>query len=47
MATLKQQYSPFRLAEAASVERLQGGTLTLKIENGSVDIPLDNLVPVE
>lgn len=46
LANLKQQYYPFRLAEAASVERLQGGTLTLKIEDGSVDIPLNGLVPV-
>ena len=36
-----------RLTRAASVEDLQGGTLTLRVGDGSVDVPLDGLVPAE
>lgn len=36
-----------RLTRAASVEDLQGGKLTLRVGDESVDIPLDGLVPVE
>ena len=30
-----------------ALEDLEGGTLNIRIEGGSVDIPLDNLVPAE
>ena len=36
-----------RLTQATDVEELQGGILTLRVGDGSVDIPLDNLVPAE
>ena len=36
-----------RLTQATDVEELQGGILTLRVGGGSVDIPLDNLVPAE
>lgn len=37
----------FRLDEITSLEDLEGGTLNIRIEGGSVDVPLDGLVPVE
>ena len=37
----------FRLDEITALEDLEGGTLNIRIEDGSVDIPLDGLVPVE
>ncbi|NBI65861.1 DUF4179 domain-containing protein [Pseudoflavonifractor sp. 60] len=37
----------FQLDEITSLEDLQGGTLTLRIGEGSVDIPLDGLTPAE
>ena len=37
----------FRLDEIIDPSQFQGGTLTLNIGDGSVDIPLDGLVPVE
>lgn len=37
----------FQLEEITSLEQLLGGTLTLRIGDGSVDIPLDGLVPAE
>lgn len=40
---LRQCYYPFRLTQAADVEQLQGGTLTLRVGDSSVDIPLDGL----
>ena len=35
----------FRLTEAAALEQLRGGTLTLRIGDGSCESPLDNLRP--
>ena len=37
----------FQLAEITALEDLDGGTLTLQIGDGSVDIPLDDLLPAE
>ena len=37
----------FRLDDIIDPSQFQGGTLTLEIEDGSVDIPLDGLVPAE
>ena len=47
MVNLKQYHHIFRLTQATDVSRLQGGKLTLRIGDESVDIPLDDLVPVE
>ena len=47
MVNSNQYHYPFRLTRATSVEELQGGTLTLRIGDGSVDILLDDLAPVE
>lgn len=47
MVNLKQYHHIFRLTQATATAQLQGGRLTLRIGDGSVDIPLDNLVPVE
>ena len=41
------QKQSFQLAEITALEDLEGGTLNIRIEGGSVDIPLDNLVPAE
>ena len=37
----------FRLAEITALEDLEGGTLNIRIEGGSVDVPLDALIPAE
>lgn len=37
----------FRLDEITALEDLEGGTLNIRIEGGSVDIPLNDLVPAE
>ena len=37
----------YHLAEITALEDLEGGTLNIRIEGGSVDVPLDGLVPVE
>lgn len=37
----------FRLAEITALEDLEGGALNIRIEGGSVDVPLDGLVPAE
>lgn len=37
----------FRLDEITALEDLEGGTLNIRIEGGSVDVPLDGLVPAE
>lgn len=37
----------FQLDEITALEDLEGGTLNIRIEGGSVDIPLDGLVPAE
>lgn len=37
----------FRLDEITALEDLEGGALNIRIEGGSVDIPLDGLAPVE
>ena len=37
----------FQMEEITSLEQFLGGTLTLRIGDGSVDIPLDGLVPAE
>lgn len=37
----------FRLAEITALEDLEGGTLNIRIEGGSVDVPLDGLVLAE
>lgn len=42
-----QYHHVFRLTEAADVAQLQGGTLTLRVGESSVEIPLDNLTPAE
>lgn len=39
----RDQIKMFQLDEITALEDLQGGTLTLEIEDGSVDIPLDGL----
>lgn len=36
-----------RLTQATDVSQFQGGTLTLRVGDGSVDVPLDGLVPAE
>lgn len=43
----QEHHSTFRFAEITSLEQLQGGTLTLRIGDGSVDVPLEGLAPVE
>ncbi|USF27761.1 hypothetical protein N510_002718 [Firmicutes bacterium ASF500] len=47
MANLNQYHHLFRLTQATDMSQLQGGRLTLRVGDGSVDIPLDNLVPAE
>ena len=47
MVNLKQYHHLFRLTQATDVSRLQGGKLTLRVGDGNVDIPLDNLIPAE
>lgn len=47
MANLNQYHHLFRLTQATDVSQLQGGKLTLRVGDSSVDIPLDNLVPAE
>ena len=37
----------FQMEEITSLEQFLGGTLTLRIGDGSVDVPLDGLVPAE
>lgn len=37
----------FRLDEITALEDLEGGTLNIRIEGGSVDVPLNGLVPAE
>lgn len=37
----------FRLDEITALEDLEGGTLNIRIEGGSVDVPLEGLIPVE
>ena len=37
----------YHLAEITALEDLEGGTLNIRIEGGSVDVPLDGLVPAE
>ena len=37
----------FQMEEITSLEQFLGGTLTLRIGDGSVDIPLDGLVSAE
>lgn len=44
---LNQYHHIFRLTQATDVSQLQGGTLTLRVGDSSVDIPLDGLVPAE
>lgn len=39
------QVRSFRLEEISALEDLEGGTLNVSIEGGSVDIPLDGLTP--
>ncbi len=39
--------SIYHLAEITALEDLEGGTLNVRIEGGSVDIPLEGLVPAE
>ena len=43
---LQEQEQLYRLEEITALSQLQGGTLNIRIEDGSVDIPLDGLVPV-
>ena len=38
------QKQSFQLAEITALEDLEGGTLSIRIEGGSVDVPLDGLV---
>lgn len=47
MVNSNQYHYLFRLTRAASVEEIQGGTLTLRIGEGNVDILLDGLAPTE
>lgn len=37
----------YQLAEITALEDLEGGALNIRIEGGSVDVPLDGLVPAE
>ena len=37
----------FQIEEITSLEQFLGGTLTLRVGDGSVDVPLDGLVPAE
>ena len=41
------QKQSFQLAEITALEDLEGGTLNIRIEGGSVDVPLDGLVLAE
>lgn len=43
----QEQNWSFRLGEITALEDLEGGTLTLRVGNSSVAIPLDNLAPAE
>lgn len=43
----REQYHIYQLSEIAALEDLKGGNLNIRIEGGSVDIPLDGLTPVE
>lgn len=47
MTNLNQYHHLFRLTQATDVSQLQGGRLTLRVGDGSVDIPLDDLSPAE